>query len=1720
MFPDELKGLTPVEEKLISLNSCYGVVTRYSIPGGQRQAVRYPRHVKGHITVFPNNVQELATKVLPHPLLQALDEIHVSWQGAEKPAPSDLSSLLSVRRRVVGRALVWLKRNNPHYAEIEIDAAEMESWGDPIHGVPALVYDRMERNEPSAWEKTRTAHVVPPTERAMDDEGSVEIDQLFALLNQRQETDGEAEGQGPNEEGADRVGIGAGPDQNVPAINEVTSSAMFALDGPPGVVDVEKLRFACDAIGEGADESRAGPRTWVGCSAAGARGRGNDGCEPYIRVSRGDEFADSFETFFFARTFPTLFPFGVGGPRLLEETMVEVGKATADLRGRAVEAEAAARDSVSSRSLNLRVWADIVLRRHGGRFALHHIFAFLVFNMGVRSRNRRVSMLSVTRRNFRMVERIVRSMTAERLAAARVELESSGKTTDDGVKELLRSLSLYGHRQPMSREVRLNMRRKIQSLIVGYGVPAIWFTINPNDITNPVKLRLAAYRTRDPDAAEEFLEGLGSAYKRTRLAISDPMSSAVFFHREMKLFFDHYVKVGAESVFGRISKYYGAVETNERGALHVHGLLWLQGNAHLSSMLADIHGEDQAAYRERIMRYVDSVFSEDLDQEGFCAVQAERSVTADISSLLNNTEQFSAAFDEEANFCAGATQVHTHSPTCVKYSLGKGARKGNLCRFKAPWRLIDKTAITADGVLQIRRSHSMVNRWNKAVAVGLRHNHDISFIATQRKTMALIYYVTNYATKVEDPVWKRVAAAAELLAASTDDGAGNGGRDGGGGAVGDDAAKGNRTRQFLMRVANRVFTDRPLSQVEVIAHLLGYPAEFTNSSAWAYLNTSLLYWEVFRRWPHLRQASGAADTDDILDESVVVVEEAGLRISHVEAYQHRGELLRGLCLYDYISLVRLKRICKEAASCAAWGEVAFEDGWAPGGKGWVQVLRRPGKHATVCLDGYLSKDFGDDDDDESCHRRAAVQHLALFVPWESFLCEETGEINGIWERAREALARRISCLVDNVQLLRRSAEDAKRDAKQWAASSGDGDSTVTHVEEGETGGAGAESAATYQPNNIGDATRLIDVVRGAVGTNQATAKSPELMALMQQLCRFHQSALCSTAELEATVIPEQGNQVKAIKSQQISASRERERMIQGVQTTPTVRESDRRVALRRVMTGFGEDDIEVTMADSDETASDAEAGMRVQLGPSTSFLAAGRKLATRLTLNKRQSIAFLLICRRLDLMRQTDRGDVGQLCQFVGGEGGTGKSRIIGALVELFRRKSISNRLLITATSGTAAAQINGITIHSACGFTKDQGAGGANKAKDLDGVRLPKQAERFIHGQSRMDWQEKEVLVIDEVSMLGARTLHAVNEQLRRLRGSQEDFGGIPIVLFFGDFQQFRPVQERAEQRHQHDKAHALWKRFTTVVMLDEQMRAAGDRELQRLLKRIRLGVQDRTDLDLLNSRCYREGRRIPWETGITVVTPLNRNRWNLNMEASLAFRVQRRSMMRIFISEHRWKEELPTEEEAIMMLNQGDDSEIPVPAVFMFAPGMPVVVNHNTHQGLKLVNGASYSAVEVIIDKAYPGHRISADMTIHFGPPAGIILESATTRDLHFRNDVSRKGLPCAAAFACTDYKVQGRTLERVALELRGTRTTNIDGMRVAAQCDPYSLYVQLSRCRTLDGIMLVSKVRERDLVGNRVPVDMTAAQARLEVLSERTVEEASRWLAEESRRRRRAT
>src|SRR5439155_15458477 len=53
------------------------------------------------------------------------------------------------------------------------------------------------------------------------------------------------------------------------------------------------------------------------------------------------------------------------------------------------------------------------------------------------------------------------------------------------------------------------------------------------------------------------------------------------------------------------------------------------------------------------------------------------------------------------------------------------------------------------GVIHLRRNNPWVNAWNPVIALTFRSNHDISFLATKSRSLSVIYYTTNYATKDE-----------------------------------------------------------------------------------------------------------------------------------------------------------------------------------------------------------------------------------------------------------------------------------------------------------------------------------------------------------------------------------------------------------------------------------------------------------------------------------------------------------------------------------------------------------------------------------------------------------------------------------------------------------------------------------------------------------------------------------------------------------------------------------------------------------------------------------------------------------------------------------------------------------------------------------------------------------------------------------------------------------
>ncbi|KAM4062348.1 hypothetical protein HRG_013567 [Hirsutella rhossiliensis] len=93
-YPVELDGLSPLEERLIALQAPFGLITKFNVDSKTPSGINYRKHVKGHIVVFPNKVEDLVATVLPHPLLQTIENIHISWSGSSKPGTADVGHLL------------------------------------------------------------------------------------------------------------------------------------------------------------------------------------------------------------------------------------------------------------------------------------------------------------------------------------------------------------------------------------------------------------------------------------------------------------------------------------------------------------------------------------------------------------------------------------------------------------------------------------------------------------------------------------------------------------------------------------------------------------------------------------------------------------------------------------------------------------------------------------------------------------------------------------------------------------------------------------------------------------------------------------------------------------------------------------------------------------------------------------------------------------------------------------------------------------------------------------------------------------------------------------------------------------------------------------------------------------------------------------------------------------------------------------------------------------------------------------------------------------------------------------------------------------------------------------------------------------------------------------------------------------------------------------------
>lgn len=188
---------------------------------------------------------------------------------------------------------------------------------------------------------------------------------------------------------------------------------------------------------------------------------------------------------------------------------------------------------------------------------------------------------------------------------------------------------------------------------------------------------------------------------------------------------------------------------------------------------------------------------------------------------------------------------------------------------------------------------------------------------------------------------------------------------------------------------------------------------------------------------------------------------------------------------------------------------------------------------------------------------------------------------------------------------------------------------------------------------------------------------------------------------------------------------------------------------------------------------------------------------------------------------------------FLTGEPGAGKTHTLNAYITYLREHGID--VAVTASTGIAATHIGGMTIHAWSGI----GIKDSLSPYDLEQIGTRERVAKRI-AQTR-------VLVIDEISMLDARTFAMVDQVLRAVRRSRESFGGIQIVLV-GDFFQLPPIGGRGEEV-QFAFSAPLWHELALMTCyLHEQFRQS-DSSLTGLLASLRNGTVDESVYDVLES-------------------------------------------------------------------------------------------------------------------------------------------------------------------------------------------------------------------------------------------------------------------------------
>ncbi len=416
---------------------------------------------------------------------------------------------------------------------------------------------------------------------------------------------------------------------------------------------------------------------------------------------------------------------------------------------------------------------------------------------------------------------------------------------------------------------------------------------------------------------------------------------------------------------------------------------------------------------------------------------------------------------------------------------------------------------------------------------------------------------------------------------------------------------------------------------------------------------------------------------------------------------------------------------------------------------------------------------------------------------------------------------------------------------------------------------------------------------------------------------------------------------------------------------------------------------------------------------------------------------------------------------FLTGKAGTGKTTFLKTVVERSRKRPI-----VVAPTGVAAINAGGVTIHSFFQLPFSPYVPGAKIESKFDFGREKRKLIASI-----------DLLIIDEISMVRADLLDAIDTVLRRYRDHFLPFGGVQLLMI-GDLAQLTPVVTPEDEhilKPYYDTPYffgskALQQIDYVTIQLTHVYRQQ-DESFIALLNEIRSGHPSADALVKLNARCQRAFIPTPEDPFIRLTT--HNNLANFYNESELQKLPGRAYTYRAEI-----KGTFP-------------DYSYPTAETLMLKPGAQVMFVKNDPSGEHLYYNGRIGRVMEASEKRLTVYCMGDAEAIEVEP-----LEwentrytlNEKTREIESEVQGTFKQLPLRLAWAITIHKSQGLTFDRAIIDANQSFA-------------PGQVYVALSRCRTLEGLVLATPLEARAII-NDLRVDNYIAQQENE--AERSIQQ----------------